>query len=102
MSVKGFIGNPAILHCRAEGLGNIVYRWFKSDEKGGKPKVLCHGHGWYPIDRLGQTHWGYYFCQAENEFENASSHVVRIQALLNNEHTMAKHTKRMLLSNVVL
>ena len=94
-SVKDFIGNRAVLHCRAEGLGHIVYRWFKSDTKGGKTKVVISGPAWHIIERLGQRHWGYYFCQAENEFENASSRTVRIRALLPSEATLAKQAKRM-------
>ena len=77
------IGSPGMLHCKAEGLGKISYRWFKSDTKDGKPKPVFHGENeWYVINSLAQKHWGYYICHAENQYESAISRRVHISAHL--------------------
>ena len=52
-SVKGVIGNSAILHCKAEGLGPITYSWFKSDTKEGRLKSVYQSvKEWYVINHL--------------------------------------------------
>ena len=96
--VKQVIGSRAILHCKAVGVeDDIKYRWLKSDTKDGKPTkcVSCEPFEWYVIDHLAQKHWGYYFCQAENSFESAVSRKVHVSALLPNEATLSRRTKRM-------
>ena len=79
--VKEAIGNPAVLHCKADGHGEITYIWFKADTPCGKGKPVPHGgKEYYFIHRLGQSHWGYYFCHAGNNYENAVSRTVHISA----------------------
>ena len=82
-SIKGVIGSPGMLHCKAKGLGKISYRWFKSDTKDGKSKPIYQDeNGWYVINSLAQKHWGYYVCHAENQYESAISRRVHISAHL--------------------
>lgn len=92
--IKDVIGNRGLLHCQAKGLGEITYRWFKSDTKAGKPEPIHHSKNeCYVIERLAQKHWGYYFCQAENHFENARSRTVHVSAHLPTAGTISRRTK---------
>ena len=95
-SIKGVIGSPGMLHCKAEGLGPITYRWFMSDTKDGKLKLIYHSENeWYIIDSLAQKHWGYYVCHAENQYEYAASRRVHISAHLPTASTLTRRTRRM-------
>lgn len=93
-SVKGVIGSPAMLHCKAEGLGPITYSWFRSDTKEGRPKPVYQSENeWYVIKCLAQKHWGYYVCHAENQYEYAASRRVHISAHLPTAAALTRRTK---------
>ena len=95
-SVKEIIGNAAMFHCKAEGLGPITYSWFISDTKDGRPKLISQGTSeWYVINSLTQKHWGYYVCHAENRFEHVVSRKVHLSAHLPNAATLTRRTRRM-------
>ena len=92
--VKGVIGSPAILHCKAESLGPITYSWFRSDTKEGRLKPVYQSVSeWYVINHLAQKHWGYYVCHAENQYEYAASRRVHISAHLPTAATLTRRTK---------
>ena len=100
--IKGVIGSPGMLHCKANGLGPITYTWFRSDTKDGRPKPVCQTtNEWYGIHSLAQKHWGYYVCHAANQYEQAISRRVRVTAHPPNAATLARRTNRVCLCNLL-
>jgi hypothetical protein len=93
-SVKGVIDSPAMLHCKAEGLGPITCTWFKSDTKEGRLKPVYQStNEWYVINHLAQKHWGYYVCHAGNQYEYAASRRVHISAHPPTAATLVRRTE---------
>ena len=78
--VYGYIGQYALLHCKAIGKGPIQYLWLKyeGDQKV-KVHQTCKEYGVLEFPSLQVTHCGQYICQARNEEEFVSSNVVTIE-----------------------
>lgn len=91
-SVKRAIGDYGILHCQAEGQGDLTYMWFKSDTKNGEEKPVANGE-FYLMRHLSQRDWGYYCCRAGNRYENAVSRKVRVSAHLPTAATLTRRPK---------
>ncbi len=75
------IGDRAYLICTAESMPGqkVTYLWFRQDTRDGKKNLVktCED-GVLGFRELSQKDWGYYLCEAQNEFEFISSKTVKV------------------------
>ena len=82
-SIDCYIGDRASLICSAEGCQpdqKITYMWLRSVTRGDRKKhsLTCNS-GVLPFDRLSQKDWGYYVCQAQNNYQHVQSEEVFVK-----------------------
>ena len=80
----GYVGEPAILYCKAEGLHpetKISYLWLKSSTPDGATNPLTVSEeDMLVIQSLNDSHYGYYICQASATNQVISSRTVSVSA----------------------
>ena len=80
----GYVNEPVILYCQAEGLPGkkISYLWLKSSTLGGKLNSLPVSEDTLVIRSLRDSDCGYYYCQASDDGQFISSRSVSVTAKL--------------------
>ena len=80
-SMERYIGEKASLFCGAMSVCDqkVTYLWFKQDTREGKMyHIKTCDDGVLTFPHLSQKNWGYYVCQAQNEFQFIKSDIVHV------------------------